>query len=298
VVSSHATKFNPHPKSSPETFTSMTSNLAINSLFNVRGKIALLSGGASGIGQMIATGLVVNGAKIYIVSRKEKQLKEVSENLTKQGPGTCYYLVGDLSSRAGCENVIKQFREKESKLHILVNNSGATWGAPWDQFPEKEGWDRVLSLNVKSLFYMTQGLSDLLSKDATNVDPGRVINISSVASITPSAEGRATSAAGHGTWSYSTSKAAVNQLTKNMAVTLIYKFVTCNAILPGIFPSRMTAFALNDQGSKEIASRQPAGRFGQPSDMAGLALFLCSPASSHITGATIAVDGGATISRL
>jgi len=274
-----------------------TQDLSISNLFNVKGKIALVSGGASGIGQMIATGLVANGAKVYIVSRKEKQLKEVSQNLTKQGPGSCSYLVGDLSSKPGCENVIKQFRKKENKLHILVNNSGATWGAPWNQFPEKEGWDRVLSLNVKSLFYMTQGFSELLSKDATSTDPGRVINISSVASFIPSAEGRATSAAGHGTWSYATSKAAVNQLTKNMAVTLMPKFVTCNAILPGIFPSRMTNFALQEK-EEVVAAKQPTGRIGRPTDMAGLALFLCSPASSHITGATVPIDGGATISRL
>jgi len=277
---------------------SRAQELSIASLFNVRGKVALVSGGASGIGQMIATGLVANGAKVYIVSRKEQQLKEVSQNLTRMGPGSCSCLVGDLSSKSGCDGVIQQFRDRERKLHILVNNSGATWGAPWHQFPEREGWDRVLSLNVKSLFYMTQGLSDLLSKDATNVNPGRVINISSVASITPSAQGRATSAEGHGTWSYSTSKAAVNQLTKNMAVTLNPKFVTCNAILPGLFPSRMTAFAIKEQGDEALATRQPTGRIGRPSDAAGLALFLCSPASSHITGATIAVDGGATISRL
>jgi len=183
-------------------------DLSISSLFNVKGKIALVSGGGSGIGEMIATGLVANGSKVYVVSRKEKQLKEVSERLTKQGPGSCRYIIGDLGSKAGCDAVIKQFREKESKLHILVNNSGSTWGAPWDDFPEKEGWDRVMNLNVKSLFYMTQGLSDLLSKDATNTDPGRVINISSVNSLQANTETSTTSAEGHGLWSYHTSKAA------------------------------------------------------------------------------------------
>jgi len=251
-----------------------------------------------GFTRMIATGLVANGVKVYIVSRKEQQLKEVSENLTKMGPGSCQYFVADLSSKAGCDGVIKRFREKERKLHILVNNSGATWGAPWDNFPEKEGWDRVMSLNVKSLFYMTQGLTELLSKDATNTDPGRVINISSVNSLQTNAEGSVTSAGGHGTWSYHTSKAAVNHLTSNMAVTLSPRLVTCNAILPGLFPSKMTAFAFKNIDNDALAYQQPTGRFGSVSDITGLVLFLCSPASSHVTGAHIVLDGGQMISKM
>jgi len=282
--------------SSLDTMTSQ--DLSISSLFNVKGKLALVSGGGSGIGEMIAMGLVANGCKVYIVSRKEKQLREVSERLTKQGPGSCQYIIGDLSSKAGCDAVIKQFRQKENKLHILVNNSGATWGAPWNEFPEKEGWDRVMGLNVKSLFYMTQGLTDLLAKDATNTDPGRVINISSVNSLQANTETSSTSADGHGLWSYHTSKAAVNQLTSNMAVTLMPKFVTCNAILPGLFPSKMTAFAFSSNGADTLASTQPTGRFGNVADMSGLVLFLCSPASSHVTGAHIVLDGGQLISRL
>jgi len=276
----------------------MSQDLSVARLFTVKGKIALVSGGGSGIGEMMATGLVSNGAKVYIVSRKEKQLKEVSERLTKAGPGSCQYIIGDLSSKAGCDAVIKQFRAKENKLHILVNNSGATWGAPWNDFPEKEGWDRVLGLNVKALFYMTQGLTDLLSKDATNTDPGRVINISSVNSLQSNTETSPTSADGHGLWSYHTSKAAVNQLTNNMAVTLSPKFITCNAILPGLFPSKMTAFAFQSGGNEALAAAQPTGRFGNVADISGLVLFLCSPASAHVTGAHIVLDGGQLISRL
>ncbi|KAG9075621.1 hypothetical protein FRC06_009981, partial [Ceratobasidium sp. 370] len=201
-------------------------DLTVASLFNVKDKIALVSGGGSGIGLMIAGALVQNGAKVYIASRKEKQLKEAQEALNKQGPGRCEYIVADLGSKAGCDALCDAFKKRESRLHILVNNSGATWGAPWDDFPEKEGWDRVMALNVKSLFYMTSNLTEHLQKDATALDPGRVVNISSVASKDPVADDTGLSAKGQGLWSYNTSKAAVNHLTSTMAVTLAPKFIT------------------------------------------------------------------------
>jgi len=270
-------------------------DLSVDNLFDVRGKIAVVSGGGSGIGKMIASGLVANGAKVYIAARKEAQLQATADELNAAGPGTCEYIVANLSSKAGCDALCDAIKARESKIHILVNNSGATWGASWTDFPEKEGWDRILALNVKSIFYMTFGLSDLLSKDADARDPGRVINISSVAGVSAHAEGSSVAGSGMGLWSYNTSKAAVNHLTSQLAVSLANRFITVNAILPGLFPSKMTAFGFKQHGEDKMAAGQPMGRVGAPADMAGLALFLCAPASAHVTGAHILLDGGHTL---
>jgi len=273
------------------------SDFAIPNLFDVKGKIAVVTGGGSGIGTMIATAYVQNGAKVYIASRKEKQLKEVSERLNQIRAGSCEYFVTDLSSKAGCDSLVDAVKAKESKIHILVNNSGMSWGAPYDNFPEKDGWDRLLSLNVKSIFYVTVGLTPLLAKDSTNHNPGRVINISSVAAISPLAVGSRLANNGNGVWSYNTSKAAVNHLTSQLAVTLGPKFITVNAICPGVFPSKMTAFGFKSAGGAEkLAEGHPWGRVGEPADMAGVALFLASPAASFVTGAHLILDGGGFIS--
>jgi len=246
---------------------------------------------------MIATAYVQNGAKVYIASRKEKQLKEVSERLNQIRAGSCEYFVADLSSKAGCDSLVDAVKAKESKIHILVNNSGMSWGAPYDNFPEKDGWDRLLSLNVKSIFYVTVGLTPLLAKDSTNHNPGRVINISSIAAISPLAVGSRLANNGNGVWSYNTSKAAVNHLTSQLAVTLGPKFITVNAICPGVFPSKMTAFGFKSAGGAEkLAEGHPWGRVGEPADMAGVALFLASPAASFVTGAHLILDGGGFIS--
>ncbi|RDB19342.1 Rhamnolipids biosynthesis 3-oxoacyl-[acyl-carrier-protein] reductase [Hypsizygus marmoreus] len=267
-------------------------DLTIPSLFNVKGKIVLVTGGGSGIGKMIAAGFAQNGAKVYIAARKEAQLKEAAADISKSSPIPVQYIVANVGSRAGCDALIKEFRKRENKLHVLVNNSGITWGGPFLDFPEEKGWDNVFNVNVKSIFYMTAGLSDLLIKDSDNRDPGRVINISSTASVDPTSEG-SLSSEGNGTWSYQASKAAVNQLTSQLALKLARQHVTVNAILPGLFPSKMTAFGIKTVGDEAFAAAQPTGRFGAPQDMAGLALFLASPASAHITGTHTLLDGGA-----
>ncbi|KAF8172099.1 hypothetical protein BJ912DRAFT_1047353 [Pholiota molesta] len=202
-------------------------DLRLESLFKVNGKIVLVTGGGSGIGKMIATGFAQNGAKVYIAARKENQLKE---------------------SKAGCNALIAEFRKRENKLHVLVNNSGITWGGPFLDFPEEKGWDNVFNVNVKSIFTskatnICLSLSDLLTKDSNNRDPGRVINISSTASVEPASEGLLSSD-GNGTWSYQPSKAAVNHLTSQLAYKLNSSHITVNAICPGLFPSKMTAFGL------------------------------------------------------
>ncbi|KAF8959741.1 hypothetical protein BDZ97DRAFT_1836782 [Flammula alnicola] len=275
----------------------MSSDLRLESLFRVTGKIVLVTGGGSGIGKMIAAGFAQNGAKVYIAARKENQLKEAVADINKVATGPkADYIVANVGSKAGCNALIAEFRKKENKLHVLVNNSGITWGGPFLDFPEEKGWDNVFNVNVKSIFYMTAGLSDLLIKGSTNLDPGRVINISSTASVEPESEG-ALSAEGNGTWSYQPSKAAVNHLTSQLAYKLNPSHVTVNAICPGLFPSKMTAFGLKTAGEEAFNAGQPTGRFGAPSDIAGLALFLASPASAHITGTHTLLDGGSRFTR-
>ncbi|KAH6919291.1 rhamnolipids biosynthesis 3-oxoacyl-reductase [Coprinopsis sp. MPI-PUGE-AT-0042] len=253
--------------------------------------LVLVTGGGSGIGKMMAMGFAQNGAKVYIAARKEKQLQEaISEiNAVATGPKATY-IVANIGSKAGCNALISEFRKHETKLHVLINNSGVTWGGPYNDFNEEKGWDNIFAVNVKSIFYMTAGLTDLLAKDSNNRDPARVINISSTASVEPSAEGFL-SADGNGTWSYQPSKAAVNHLTSSLAVKLMESHITVNAILPGLFPSKMTAFGLR-HADEALRKNQPTGRYGGPSDIAGLALFLSSPASAHITGTHILIDGG------
>ncbi|KAI0083787.1 rhamnolipids biosynthesis 3-oxoacyl-reductase [Irpex rosettiformis] len=273
-------------------------DLSVSNLYNIKGKVALVTGGGSGIGTMFASAYVQNGAKVYIASRKEKQLKEVADALDKKGPGSCHYIVADVSSKAGCDALAEELKRRESKLHILVNNSGATWGAPYNDVPEKEGWDRVMSLNVKGVFYLTVALTDLLAKDSDSFNPAHVINISSVAGLNTVATESGLASDGHGLWSYNTSKAAVNHLTSVLASTLSPRCITVNAVLPGIFPSKMTAFGYKTHGEKGMSSGTPMGRAGHPRDIAGIALFLGSSASAHITGAHIPIDGGALVGRV
>ncbi|KIJ17032.1 hypothetical protein PAXINDRAFT_167860 [Paxillus involutus ATCC 200175] len=272
-------------------------DLLVQSLFDVRGKIALVTGGGTGIGKTIASALVQNGAKVYIAARKEGQLKEAVAELNARRPGSAHYIVANLTDKAGVDALISALSvlEPANKLHILVNNSGVSWGSPFNAVPEDKGWDNVMAVNVKSLFYLTAGLSSWLAKDATAEDPGRVINISSTASVSPHVEGLVT-AEGNGTYAYNVSKAAVNHLTSILAVKLGPQNITVNAICPGIFPTKMTAYGFKSAGEEKIASQQPTGRFGLPSDLAGVALFLSSPASAHVTGAHILLDGGATLS--
>ncbi|KAF8626274.1 hypothetical protein AX15_004947 [Amanita polypyramis BW_CC] len=188
-------------------------------LFNVKDKIVLVTGGSSGIGKIIAGGFAQNGAKVYIASRKEKQLKEATVELNRKAKIPVQYIVGDVGSKAGCDALIGEFKKRENKLHVLINNSGITWGAPFDDFPEAKGWDNVFNVNVKSIFYMTAGLAPLLAKDSTNQDPGRIINISSTASVEPQSEG-VLSSEGNGTWSYQPSKAAGTTFLQELYYTL------------------------------------------------------------------------------
>lgn len=251
----------------------------IEELFNLTGKVALVTGGAKGIGAMMTRGLIESGAKVYVSSRSAEACTQFAQEMSEFGE--CIALPTNLLESDQVAELIATLEKREDHLDILINNSGATWGAPIESFPEK-GWDKVMDLNVKSLFFLTQGLLPLLTKNASPQNPSRIINISSVASFI------------HGglqAISYNASKAAVNSVTKVLANELAKKQVLVNAIAPGLFPSKMSSHFDYEKESAGI----PLGRIGQPTDIAGLAIFLCSKASSFMTGNIIPLDGGALV---
>jgi NAD(P)-dependent dehydrogenase (short-subunit alcohol dehydrogenase family) len=253
-------------------------------LFSIAGKVALVTGGGSGIGWMVAEGYARAGAKVYIASRKKEELEA---RIAELGPdGEVIALVADLSTEAGCNALGDELEGREAKLDILVNNAGANWGAPYAEFPES-AWDRVLDLNVKGVFHLTRRLTEMLERSASAEDPARVINIGSIDGIqVPDLE----------TYSYSASKAAVHHLSAVLAKKLARRQITVNAVAPGPFQSRMMRVTLERAGDamKEIV---PLGRIGSPTDMAGIAIFLASRAGAYVTGTVIPVDGGISGTR-
>ena len=256
----------------------------MENLFNLKGKIALVTGGSRGIGAMIAEGFVRNGVKTYISSRKSDPCDKKAKELSKYGE--CISIPADLTDMKEMDKLVHKIKNKETKLNILVNNAGAAWGASFDDFPEV-GWDKVMDTNVKSVFFLTQKLVDILETSASTSDPSRIINIGSIDGLgIPRAE----------TYSYPASKAAVHQLTKVLANRLADRNINVNAIAPGPFESNMMAHTLEEYG-EQIKSSVPRGRIGVPEDMAGTSIFLSSRASSYITGSIIPVDGGSLISR-
>jgi NAD(P)-dependent dehydrogenase (short-subunit alcohol dehydrogenase family) len=250
----------------------------MNSLFDVSGKVVLVTGGSRGIGEMIARGFVDAGASVYISSRKADVGDALAHELSSVG--SCTSLPADLSSEQECQRLSNEISARESRLDVLVNNAGATWGAPMDEYDEA-AFERVLALNVKGVFHLTKFLRPLLENASTPECPSRVINIGSIDGLhVPAME----------TYAYSASKAAVHQLTRHLAKYFAPK-VTVNAIAPGPFESKMMHATLAAFGDA-IAENAPMKRIGQPSDMAGAAIFLASPAASYITGAVLPVDGG------
>jgi NAD(P)-dependent dehydrogenase (short-subunit alcohol dehydrogenase family) len=248
-------------------------------LFDIAGKTALVTGGSRGIGLMIARGYVEAGAKVYITSRKAEVCDEVAAELSRVG--TCVAIPADLSREDECARLAAAVTERESRLHILVNNAGATWGAPLAEYPA-DAWDKVMTLNAKVPFLLTRALVPLLEAAGTADDPARVINIGSIDGIqVPLLE----------TYAYSTSKAAIHQLTRHLARQLGPRNITVNAVAPGPFESKMMAATLREFGDT-IARSSPLGRIGRPDDMAGIAIYLASRAGAYVTGAVIPVDGG------
>jgi NAD(P)-dependent dehydrogenase (short-subunit alcohol dehydrogenase family) len=277
---------------------SSTADLRASTLFSYSSHIALITGGATGLGECAAQALIQNGARVLIASRKESELRATTTRLNALGPGKAEYIVANLSSRAGCDALVAEVKKRVERLTLLLNNAGMSWGDKYEDFAE-DGWDRLMALNVKSAFYMTAGLDGLLRAGATAEAPGRVLNVASMAGVstrdvTVGAEG-GLARPGTGTFSYGPSKAALIHLTKVTASKLAPLHVTVNAICPGVFPSRMTSYGL-DTHAEELVRGQPTGRIGTPEDFAGLVLFLASRGAAHITGVAIEIDGGSTIS--
>ena len=256
----------------------------MNKLFDITGKVALVTGGSRGIGEMIAEGFVKNGVKTFITSRKAEQCDETANRLAKFGE--CISIPADLTNNEEIKKVKSKVESESNTLNILVNNAGAVWAADFDDFPEN-GWDKVMDTNVKAMFFLTQQFIKLLEKSGSNDDPSRVINIGSIDGIgIPRAE----------TYSYPSSKAAVHQLTRVMANRLANRNININAIAPGPFESKMMKSTLQNF-SDEIINSVPRKRIGRPEDMAGASIFLSSKASAYITGIVMPVDGGSLIAR-
>ena len=248
-------------------------------LFSIRDKVALVTGGSRGIGLMIARGFVEAGARVYVSSRKQDVCDRVAAELSQHG--ACLSLPADLSKEAEAKRLAEEMRAREPALHILVNNAGANWGAPLEEYPDA-AWDKVMALNVKAVFHLTRALLPLLEQGARPGDPARVINIGSIDGLmVPVLD----------TYAYSASKAAVHHLTRALAQRLAARRITVNAIAPGPFESKMMAETL-ERFRDAIVASCPLGRIGEPEDMAGAAIFLASRAGAYLTGAVIPVDGG------
>lgn len=248
-------------------------------LFDLTGRTAVVTGGTRGIGLMIARGLLEAGARVYISSRKADGCADAERELSEYGKVKA--IQADLSTEAECLRLAAEVAGQESALHILVNNAGATWGAPLEEFPAA-AWDKVLDLNLKSPFFLTRAFLPLLEAGGTQDNPARVINIGSIDGLrVPSLP----------TYAYSASKAGLHHLTRVLARELGPRHVTVNAVAPGPFESKMMAATLRSFGDA-IAESAPLRRIGRPDDMAGVAVFLSSRAGAYVTGAVIPVDGG------
>ncbi|MFM7756778.1 MAG: SDR family oxidoreductase [Actinomycetota bacterium] len=269
-----------------------TDDLKIQDLFSVAGKVALVTGGSRGIGEMIAAGFLTNGAKVYISSRKADACHDTAKRLSDRYGGECVSLPANLSELSGIDALTASLKEREPHLDILVNNAGVSWGAPLDEFPEV-GWDKVFDTNVKGVFFLTQRLLPLLEARATNDDPSRIVNIGSIDGMrTPIFD----------THSYGPSKAALHTLTQQMAAKLVKRNIIANAIAPGPFPTWMLSTGVGTGGDVEgtdwsvIGRTNPRKRVGTPQDIVGLTIFLCSRAGAFTVGEVITCDGGTVIS--
>ena len=257
-------------------------SLKSQDLFNVSNKVVVVTGGSRGIGEMITSGFLANKSKVYITARKEEALVKKAEELSQKYDCECIPVSGDISNTEGIDALVKFLNDAEPcGIDYLINNAGAAWGANYDDFPES-GWDKVIDLNLKTPFFLTQKLTPLLEKKGTSEDPSRVVNIASIDGLhVPLME----------TYSYTASKSGIIHLTKHLAKTLVSRNIIVNAIAPGPFDSHMLGKAVNFDYSF-IAESVPRKRIGSPEDIAGLCIYLCSRAGAYTIGETITCDGG------
>ena len=253
-------------------------------LFSLKGRVALVTSGSRGIGAMIVQGFLEHGcSRVYITARKAAQCDAAAKELSEYGE--CISLPGDVSTTEGIAVLAAQIAEREERLDILVNNAGAAWGAEFDTFPES-GWDKVVDLNLKTPFFLTQALAPQLRAAGASGHLAKVINIASIDGISINQME---------TYSYAGSKAGLIHMTKRMALRLAKDNIIVSAIAPGAFASEMNK-AARDHGDA-IAPMIPAGRIGTPEDMAGAAIYLASRAGDYVVGSTLIVDGGVTYAR-
>ena len=249
----------------------------LTDLFSLEGRIALVTGGSRGIGKMIVQGFLAAGAeRVYISARKIHEIEETCNELGDRVVG----IQGDISTLDGIDALVEELAQRESRLDILVNNAGAAWGADYLDFPEA-GWDKVMDLNVKTPFFLTQKLHKLLTANASQGKPGKVINIASIDGLRINP---------WETYSYQASKAALIHLTRRMAARLVKDHVYVTGIAPGAFPSSMNKVARDH--AETSAQGIPNKRVGDEYDMGGTAVYLASRAGDYTVGETIAVDGG------
>ncbi|KAI0107160.1 short chain dehydrogenase/reductase family [Nemania sp. FL0031] len=253
--------------------------MEVNNLFDVKGKIVLVTGGAKGIGRMISEGFVANGAKVYIASRDAKACEKAAAEMTAQGPGSCVALPADLLQLAECKRLAAELQAREKKLHVLVNNSGVAWGAPFAEFPDEQ-WARVLTLAL--LLPLLEAVGTESAEAGNGDNPAAVINIGSINGLSvPIVEN----------YPYSASKAGLHHLTRHLSHILGPKGITINSLACGPFDTKMMAYQLK-HWRELIEDGNPMKRIGRPGDAAGACIFLASRAGSFINGATINVDGG------
>jgi NAD(P)-dependent dehydrogenase (short-subunit alcohol dehydrogenase family) len=251
-----------------------------SSLFDIRGKTALITGGSRGIGRMIAHAYVEAGARVYLVARNPETCEQTAAELAQLGE--CHALPAELSRMGEIERLAEAFAARESALHVLINNAGTAWGNTIEDFPEK-GWDKVMDLNLKAPFFLLQKLLPLLEKAGSAEDPARVINLGSVDGLhMPLFDN----------FSYGASKAGIHHLTRMLAAHLAGRHINVNAIAPGYFDTDMTEPMLGIMGLDKLMSVVPAKRLGQADDISGVGVFLAARASAYITGVTLPVDGG------
>ena len=277
--------------SADKNYRSAGSNeLDLASLFGLAGKTAVVTGGSRGIGYMIAAGLVTNGVNVFITARKAEACDAAAAELNAlSDTATCTSIPADMADEAGLASFVTALREHTDSVDILVNNAGAAWGAPLGEFPEV-GFDKVMDINVKAPFMLTQELLPELERNATPEDPGRVIMIGSIDGIrVPMGDN----------YSYSASKAGIQMLARHLAGHLVGRNLTVNSIAPGPFESKMMEYMLADDDSRQmVEGNVPRGRIGSASDIAGTVIFLASRAGAFTTGAIVPVDGGISTVRL
>ncbi|KAJ8663913.1 hypothetical protein O0I10_000188 [Lichtheimia ornata] len=254
----------------------------IKNLFNVKDKVVLVTGGSRGIGEMIATGFVSAGAKVYITSRSADACDKVAKALSEKGPGQCIAIPANLQKLDEVKRLVEELSKREDHLDVLVNNAGANWAESFDTYPD-HAFDKVITLNLKRVFSLTQACFPLLTAKSSLQNPSSVINIGSVDGFR---------SAPQETFAYTSAKAGLHHLTRHMAGKLGHRGCVFNTIAPGAFQSKMMRETLEKYGDS-IRAKTPVGRIGSPEDIAGTCIYLASRAGHYTNGATIAVDGGA-----